>query len=406
MIVALYPRFWAHIHFNFKDVPVTFTYWLTIFTFIYAMKKKCPGWMYLSGIVWGLALLCKANAFFLAFILGPYFIIFLLEQRMNKGDYKIKKPFLISLIAYPFIGLSIMILFWPILMQDFPTNIYKYFNYLLGRGFEGQNSWNIAPILYAVTTIPVVILAFLFAGIGIILYQMKCKKHIAFNSLLLLTLIIPVLRVSIPGARDFDGIRHWLEFIPAVALISTLALHRLISLIAEKMPKANHQIISLSVIFCLCFLPVTFWNIKNHPYQIVHFNALIGGLKGAQEMKLPDATDYWGISYRQGIYWLNKHAEEDSLIVTPIGPLIVFSMSHTDLRDDFKLLPYKNAGPGRDITAEEFEKEIASIDRHIYYMYVTRTDHYNEFTKKIDSQIPVFQVEVDGGIAMKIYKLK
>jgi hypothetical protein len=49
-----------------------------------------------------------------------------------------------------------------------------------------------------------------------------------------------------------------------------------------------------------------------HPYQYVYFNRVSGGLEKANNRF---DTDYWGLSLREGMEWLNKNAPSGSTVL-------------------------------------------------------------------------------------------
>ncbi len=60
------------------------------------------------------------------------------------------------------------------------------------------------------------------------------------------------------------------------------------------------------------------WSVRNHPYESVYFNPIVGGVDGAfgyYEM------DYWGNSLRRTAEWLaqNEHLKQAHVIVGSIG---------------------------------------------------------------------------------------
>ena len=57
---------------------------------------------------------------------------------------------------------------------------------------------------------------------------------------------------------------------------------------------------------------------RTHPFQIAYWNVLAGGTAGAYSSGLPQAGDYWGMSYRLGLEWLNDNAPPDSALAVPV----------------------------------------------------------------------------------------
>jgi hypothetical protein len=51
--------------------------------------------------------------------------------------------------------------------------------------------------------------------------------------------------------------------------------------------------------------------ITYHPYQLSYFNELVGGIKGAYGKY---DMDYWGISQKKAVQWVNENAPKDSVV--------------------------------------------------------------------------------------------
>ncbi len=62
-----------------------------------------------------------------------------------------------------------------------------------------------------------------------------------------------------------------------------------------------------------CCLPGLAVTRLAHPFEITYWNSLVGGFPGAREKNLPQASDYWGMSYRQGLEWLNRKRRKQRL---------------------------------------------------------------------------------------------
>ncbi len=413
LCLIIHPRFWSHLHHNTKDVPITLMFAIVIILFYYGITERKHKLILLSSVFWGIGLATKANAVFIPIILLPC-LISVIHHRYKETESLASRSELISLSFFPIIGLFLMLICWPYLLIEFPENLIAHCQYLISRGGQGSPSWNEMPIIHAVTTMPISILFLFTVGVIIILREtVKRKRLTPLYMLLFLWITIPILRVSIPKAIDFDGIRHWLEFLPPTVIIAGIGgsflLEQLSSLVAynsKKSKSSNFRQLTKIGTIVLYFLPVIHWNIKNHPYQLAFFNKFIGGLKGAQERNLPQATDYWGSSYRKGIDWLNKNAEKDSMLLVGVGGHIVHITEKIWLRDD--IINVRIALHPK--THEISPKLIDAIQHHsssVYMMYITRKEHYFPYLEDFDQRLnPIFKIDVDGGTILKILSIK
>jgi hypothetical protein len=148
------------------------------------------------------------------------------------------------------------------------------------------------------------------------------------------------------------------------------------------------------------FPPVVAWDVRNHPFQIVFFNRLIGGLQGAQARHFPQATDYWGSSYRTGLRWLNAHAEQRALLVVPVEEPVVRAVETIWLRPDIRLKPAESLD---SLVRTGLRGERA---RPVYVMYVTRSEFYPDaLSAAVANSSVAYEISVDGGVILRILRL-
>jgi hypothetical protein len=129
------------------------------------------------------------------------------------------------------------------------------------------------------------------------------------------------------------------------------------------------------------------------PYEYIYYNRLVGGLSGAQQVFGEEETcDYWAVSYRQGLGWINQHAGPGASLNVPIAGYLVDETRRIWLRPDIQLLPEKT-----DLS-QVAEKEI-------YVMFILRPGFYRPISLDlIRSSQPVYQVIVDDIPVMSIYR--
>jgi hypothetical protein len=204
---------------------------------------------------------------------------------------------------------------------------------------------------------------------------------------------VPILRNSLPGAVNFDGIRHFEEFLPAACLLAGYGAASLVAWITRLRPeRAWIWAPTLGVLIALNLGAIV---VRFAPYEYLYFNSLIGGLRGANRTwGFSEATDYWGSSYRNGIRWLNSNAEPDAVLYTPIADWLVRIPAPLWLRRDI-----------RPISRDAMTAESAS-GHPVYIMFITRTGWYDEVAKRcVERLTPVHEIVVDGLPILLIYRV-
>jgi hypothetical protein len=110
----------------------------------------------------------------------------------------------------------------------------------------------------------------------------------------------------------YDGMRHFLFVLPFLAVLSgwgfAAAVGELARLGASVRPLAvlRAAVAAPAVVAGLVSLALTgadMWAL--HPYEYVYFNRLVAGGQAAASTRFE--TDYWGLSYKEGLEWLRDH---------------------------------------------------------------------------------------------------
>ena len=324
LALVLYPLFLGESSFNFKDPVQMSFYAMTIIAFYKAILTKKYRWVIASSIFAGLALGIKFNILFAIFIVFPWLIIYQ-WQNIKKIKWPISWKFTLSIFLIPLVAFIMLFACWPYLWSSPIANLINVFKYYKDIGYGityqpnsyisllGFNTYAIQWIFY---TTPIIILVLSFAGI---VYAIKkgINERNKMSILILFWFFVPIIKVTIPGAGIYGGVRQIMEYIPAMAILSGIGAAYMIKLLHNYVikHKLSKQLTSrlfflLQLLVILSFLPIILKLISIHPNENVYFNFLIGGLKGAEEHQLPGWGNSFGNAYRQGANWLNKNAEK------------------------------------------------------------------------------------------------
>ncbi len=401
--LATFPRIVAHGHFNIKDIPSCTTFTLVVVTFFIGVQRRSWLWIVISAMVWGLGLAVKANMFFLPLILIPWFVINEV-RRMRCGEGLPRGPMAAALLGYPIVAFFIAMLCWPYLLMDFPEHLKAYLSSLLYRGYGGEPGWQIGPLITWITTMPLVDMVLAAVG-GLALAARRNEPKLrGFGSLLALWIGVTLLRISVPGAVDFDGIRHWLEIVPAICILVGFGGARLIRLAEETIlrdrgPRTKLLISTAWVV--LAFAPTIMWSVRNHPHQIAYYNQLIGRLPGAQAAGLTGSTDYWGVTTRSAMRWFNANAEPGAAILPLIAAHNIDYTKKVWLRDDLHLIATNALSP------VAIQSEFENLRGPYYVCYITRADFYDDQIRDLERRFePIKVFSVDGAPIYKIYRFE
>jgi hypothetical protein len=128
-------------------------------------------------------------------------------------------------------------------------------------------------------------------------------------------------------------------------------------------------------------------------YQHVYFNRLVGGQARAAEIfGDSEASDYWGVTYRAGMNWLNRNAGSGATLVTPVAPWLVELTAPVWLRGDIQV-------------ADLESPEAGGSER--YVMLVTNSGAREETLGGdcLDDPNPAYSLRVGGHAIMQICRL-
>ncbi|HIJ02257.1 TPA: hypothetical protein HA363_06410 [Candidatus Woesearchaeota archaeon] len=348
IFTGFFPRFFAHAHFNAKDIPIAGLFVVCLFVFYEATFKK-KWWLSISaGILLGISFAVKFNAVFIPVILLIWWIV-LFEANFKKIFYFFKNR--IDLLVAFIIAVPSSIAVWPWLWHDTINGIRGIFHHFLtvGKGFSvfyygkayvsGTNvPWHY-PYGYLLVVTPLLILV--LAGIGIFFAAKNIRSHksespdmhptiYTFYSLILIWFVIVTIKVSISG-MVYDGIRQFFEAVPAIGILAGFGFWIIIKTIHSFYKKMQLPSLTIIVLVCvlLLYLPTIITLTKLHPYESSYFNELVGGTQGAVGKF---RISYWGEPIKYGIEWLNQNAATGSSINVIEAPHIAKYYIRKDLR--------------------------------------------------------------------------
>ena len=376
--LALYPLFWAESHFNTeKDVPEAAYLFFFVYSFYQGFTQRKWKWILASGIFAGLALGTKLNVIFSVFIIVPWVLLYMKGKIFKRENFNL---ILTSFIA-ALIGIAIFYGTWPYMWQDLVAGTEKVFGYYKQIGTTSSSGISVYPMFWIAITTPLTILSLFLAGLIKILTNIG-KDKTFLGIILILGFAVPVIRVILPGANIYGGIRQIMEYIPFMAAIAGVGAGYLVQRLQTK--NLGYLLISFGFLSLLTAL------IRMHPNENAFFNILIGGLKGAKERNVTSWGNSFGGAYRQGFKWINDHAEPNSKLVyanelMPNAPWIW-------VRPD---ISFSNTSRSGFLRYGEYAITLT-------YEGTSTRSYYDAYLENL--MIPVYESGVDGVPIVKIWK--
>jgi hypothetical protein len=232
------------------------------------------------------------------------------------------------------------------------TNLFR------GHIISGDVPRSYLPIWLVITT-PVIMQILFIAGAIILFYKYLSRKLTPEQQACALLISLQI--GFLPGIailRDstiYNGLRQFLFILPGVASIAAAGfawiLHRI---------QTSKIRLAVFVIFAFMVTPILVDMISLHPYEYVYFNRASGGLQKAHNHF---DIDYWGLSMREAMEWINSSAEPNSRIVTSRH----YISSEPYARSDMEIIRYH-------------EYDVNTIIRPIYTLILDKYEAYLEPT--------------------------
>lgn len=341
------PRFYGHSFFNFKDIPFAcfFVWSMVAISGAIARKTLAWRWVIFCGVTIGLALSVRVGGFILFYFLVAGRIFTQLSSRpvpwkqiiMEYDVGESLKALILILIAW-----TLMVSVWPWSHENVILNPLKSFAMMTKFSwfypvlFEGAvHQSNELPWYYLVKYILITTPSFhlVFASLGLIMsivFQVKnFRSHESRQSFLTqLWLLAPILYFSVLRPNVYDGLRHFLFILPALAVFAGIGAASVLRWASTYRGLRGTTIL----IFVLFLLPAEDL-IRLHPYQATYFNALAGGVgKAWREYE----TDYWASSYKEAMKWVDQQAAREGIQETTV---LVAANSYSRLCAEYYVKP-------------------------------------------------------------------
>lgn len=402
---------------------------LTLLAFLVAWQRGSRRGLLGAGAIWGLALGTKANALFV----GPIvFWVVLLAGRPTARDHDARGdardegiqdqdeatqadaaawlPWFGTLFAAGLMAGVVLVAAWPYLWADPVGHLQQHMDFLLGRK-DTTDPRSVAPIIEALlfTTPPAFLLLFL---LGLVPTALRARRRDPAALLWLVWIVVVLGRYLLPQAVNYDGVRHLLEVFPPMAAVAGIGLATTARWLAQRLAPgdtslagSNRRRIVQRVVVAAALLPGCWALLASHPFQLAYWNGLVGGLGGAQAKEMAQAGDYWGLSYRQGLRWLNENAPDDALLAVPVVEHAVRLVAPQRLRSDIALLPITTPFSPRIPPERLRMTREAALDRPLYIMFVERRDWLNLLMVDCLRFLqPEISWQLDGGNVLAIYR--
>lgn len=346
------PRFFFHAHMACFDVPITFMWVACVYAYWRSYDSRF--WALMTGILFGLGLSTKLNAFFLPGVLGLHWLIVHFNQfgfeRRAEGLRLKTPPIPKAFVAMATLGPLLFYALWPRHWFDTFSRIKWYMNFHLKHEhyFVDYFGMNLQippfpmsyPWVMTLVTVPATI--FLGALIGIVFYvrrrkvdedikrwfeELKARRlrrtpgfDVRGSGVLIgLNILFPIAVISAPESPIFGGTKHWMPAMPFLALLAGAGVYWSARALMEWLEEQDFKLppritaVLVSIVLSLSVLgPAAYATWYDHPIGTGYYNELIGSYRGAADRRM--VRKFWGHAGRHALPYVNEHAPENTRI--------------------------------------------------------------------------------------------
>ena len=303
LALFLLPRWLGHTCNNSKDLPFAVGFAWSIVLMMSLWRDPDLPWRHVilaAGAV-GLTMACRAGGILLYGFagLGLALHIWAHHDRWTQVDYWPRG--LLKGAVFIAISWLLMIACWPwahenpilhpiAAIQEAGSFSQEKTVLLAGSELTSDALPRSYLLRYLWLSTPTVPLLLALIGLGIMICELR--KLRSSHALWLLWVAFPLAYFAILRPHVYDGLRHFLFLLPALAVGAAVGAERLID-------KRRWLAPLLAVLALATFAESARW----HPYQTSYFQPLVGG-----ELHELYDVDYWASSYREAALWIAEQS--------------------------------------------------------------------------------------------------
>jgi len=346
-LFALMPRVFFHAHLACFDVPITALWILCVYVHWRAQERRGLGgtiaWAVAVGVVFGLALETKHNAWILPGVLVPHALF--VHRRGLLRSLKVGRVSIpASLVSMAVLGPIVFYALWPYLWNDTLERVQWYVNFhlhheyynieFLGKNYFGPPSPRAyLPVMIAATVPTVTLLlfgvgAFERGAVGVRRLRAWVRRTLEkpagdappadpreTDLLLALALLAAVGPWFLPKTPIFGGTKHWMPAYPAMALFAGRGFEIVLAAMKRALPALRgRRLVAAEAGLAACVLaaPLAI-TVHSHPFGLSAYVPLVGGTAGGADLGLN--RQFWGFTTQTAATeYLNPKAPRNATV--------------------------------------------------------------------------------------------
>jgi 4-amino-4-deoxy-L-arabinose transferase-like glycosyltransferase len=407
--LGLMPRVFYHAHLACFDVPIM-AMWITcIYVYWRADKEGGLGWALLAGVVYGLTLETKHNAWMLPAVFLPHALVVHGQAMSRHAARSSRIPVPTSLVAMATIGPAIFILLWPWLWNDTLPRIQEYVNFhvhheyynieFLGQTYFGPPSpRSYMPVMIAATVPTITLVLFAIGAFdrarGLVAQlsvwagnalgrrfswpkEAPARDRQQTDLLVFLAIAVALGPFLLPRTPIFGGTKHWITAYPFLAILAgrgfDLVWTRIELLIAKRVTLDDtRRLVAQALVAVVCFGGALAATVHSHPFGLSAYVPFAGGTAGGADLGLN--RQFWGFTTESLAPWLAENSKP--------GETFYFMdtawASWVRMQEEKRLPPLRGVGSPADaeLSIVHHEQHMNEVDYNIWTEYRSSTPVY------------------------------
>lgn len=405
--LGLMPRVFYHAHLACFDVPIMAMWIACVYAYWRAEKLGGIGPALLAGVVFGLTLETKHNAWMLPGVFVPHAILVHGRSMASDAAKTARLPIPASLIAMATVGPAVFLLLWPWLWNDTLSRIQQYVSFhlhheyynieFLGRTYFGPPSpKSYMPVMIAATVPTTTLLLFAIGAfdrlrvvgaraigwlgdtLGRAWPKPATQDPLHTDALLLLALAVPLAVFLLPRTPIFGGTKHWMTAYPALAIFAgrgfDLVADRIEALLKSRTsldePKRRW---ALAIAGAITFVAPFAVTRHSHPFGLSAYVPFFGGTAGGADLGLN--RQFWGFTTQSLNDWFSKNTKPGDTVY-----IMDTAWPSWQRMVDEKRIPPWLRGVGSPAEAEislvHHEQHMNEVDYNIWTEYGTTAPEF------------------------------
>jgi hypothetical protein len=438
VLLGAMPQVFYNAHLACFDAPIMAMWLLAVYIYFRSVKEGGLWWAVACGVVYGLTLDTKHNAWILPAVFVPH--AFFVQRKAIAKNLALGRLIVpTNLVTMAILGPLVTVALWPWLWSDTAARVQEWFNFHLhhtyyNMEFLGKNYYDAPsprtymPVMIVATVPAITLILFLVGAFDrlrvmffrfVTLVPKTGKKddetgtegnlsHTATtlrssgtkpasnddkpeaDILLFLALCAPLAVFLLPATPIFGGTKHWLPAYPFLAMFAghgfDMVADKAESAITLSKFSAQRELFQGALIASVLIAPIA-ETAHSHPFGLSAYVPTIGGTAGSADLGLN--RQFWGFTTQSTDAWFEKNGRPGArvFILDTTGEAWSRMQEEGRMRKDLRAVGSPSEA---DFSLVQHELHMNEVDYQIWEAY-GHTD-------------PAYVLAHDGVPIISIYK--